>query len=328
METKLTYTIQKQKYKKRGTNKFKKCFPYYYVRFIESFLKQDPLFIEENGECDYSTNNSLSKLCNGLKSVKLTFLISKISTSIFFKDKYYIPETWNKNKKYKKNKLWYCKPDRGSGGKNIIVTDQPYKIDNKKYVIQESINMKNINGRRWDCRIFVIHRICNDHFETWLYYDGGLRFSSGKKNESLKYMITNTSQYSEEDNPDKLNSCFTKLPRYNIYLQNLQEVLKDIHHEFANKLKFKNIKKNQFQLFGYDFVFCKDDTPKMLEINTKPHTYRKKENGFSHGIETRKMMYKMYLDLYHNFIRKTLLNDNNLDTNFICIASNKIDYQS
>ena len=97
MVQKLTYNIQKQKYKKRGTDKLKKNYPYYYVRLIRFFLKQDPLFIEKNGKCDYSTNNSLSKLNNGLKSVKLIFLISKISTSIFFKDKYYIPETWNKN---------------------------------------------------------------------------------------------------------------------------------------------------------------------------------------------------------------------------------------
>ena len=180
--------------------------------------------------------------------------------------------------------------------------------------------MKNINGRRWDCRIFVINRVYNDHFETWLYYDGVVRFSPGRKNDLLRYMVTNTFQYSKGDDSDKLTSCFKKLPKYDTYLEKLQKILKDIHKEFANKLKFKKIKKNQFQLFGYDFVFCENDTPKMLEINTKPRIFG--------GFETRKMQNKMYLDLYNNFIKKTLLNDSNLDTNFICISSDKIDYKS
>jgi len=323
----LSYTFVKSFYKNNKTKKKVLKFPYSYARFIKKNIENDPTFFrnKNNKKSDYSTKNSLSNIVNNLISVNLRFLNSKIFTSLFFKDKHYIPETWNKDKKYKKNMLWYCKPDRGSLGKGIIVTKHPKRCDNSKFVIQKSVDMNYINNRRWDLRIHVIHRIHNNHFETWVYHDGMLRLSPSTSSDSNKktFRVTNTDLYSKLDNPDNLNFCFKKYPLYDIYFKKIEKVLIDIHNEF-NKLKFIQKKKNQFQLYGYDFIFTREDEPKLLEINTRPASY--KDNGKSHSTKCMEMMNKMYSDIFNNFIKSPLLDNNDLDTNFINESKTKIQY--
>lgn len=313
--------------KKEPNKRFYIAFSYY--KFFKEYLKKDNLF-EENNEikkADYSIKNQYSTISSSIKSTSFRFLICKKYTHSFFSNKYYMPELWNPNKKYK-NKYWFCKPNRGSYGIGILILKNPVCICKpEKYVIEESINMKLINNRRWDLRIYVLNRINDGKFETWVYSDGVLRLSPQKfENISQRSMITNTQIYSEGDKAEKLNFCFSKIKNYQLYFERIQLMLQDIHGVFNKKLTFSKKRfKSQFQLLGYDIVFTKKGQPKLLEINTRPDIYKTKPIQ-THSKQCMKMMDGMYYDIFNNFVKKSLLEDNNLETNFVKVAENEINF--
>ena len=238
-----------------------------------------------------------------------------------------MPALWKPNKKYK-NKYWFCKPKRGSYAVGIMILKNPESIYKpEKYVIEESINMKLINNRRWDLRIYVLNRIVDGKFETWVYNDGVLRLSPETfDNYSRRTMITNTQIYSKNDTADKLNFCFSKIKNYQLYFERIQLMLQDIHEVFIKKLTFsKKPFKSQFQLLGYDIVFTKKGQPKLLEINTRPGIYQMKPIQ-THSKQCMEMMDKMYYDIFSNFVKKCLLEEKYIETNFVKVAENEINF--
>jgi len=239
------------------------------------------------------------------------------------KGKKYSPKIWNKN--YVSESFWFCKPINGSQGKGVIITKNPEKIRNKfSMIIQENITSSLYQERKWDLRIYVLHRIINNKFETYLYFNGIIRLAPEKfkkNNLNKRSLVTNTSSYSKADDRNELNLCFDKHPNYKDFLYKIIVTIKDVHNTLI-KQKFKRKKfKCQNHLFGYDFIFDQNHNPFILEVNTKPAGISKNNSQ-----PIKDMKKKMYKNLYQKFIKSVFLEQTVENDGFIYCASDNINY--
>jgi hypothetical protein len=286
---------------------------------------------------DFSLNKS-SKIMTYLISFNLNLLFcNKYNYYKYFKNKYYCPLTITKNNLfyYKifsskiRNSNFYIKPSDGSCGISIKITKDPmsYIKKNKDFIAQKEIPINIFRERKWDVRIYIIHQIVNGNFFTYLYKDGVLRLAPEKysrKNNNFRSLVTNTSLLRYDDNFEDLNFPFYTHPEYNFYFIKILKVVTNIHKYIKAKFVIKrNRYLSEFQLLGYDFIFSKNKSPYLLEVNYCPNAIS--ENNSKSVTE---MKLKMYKNIYLKFIKTPIINfkkynlfksDNLINDNFIDI---------
>ena len=297
---------------------------HWYNNEIINEIIKDPDFIETNDEkVDYCSSDYYSSVSNNLKSFDISLLDNKKKQEKFMQDKDYVPKIWNGITN--KNILWFCKPANGSCSKGIIITGNPKKEKlNDNFVIQQNIVTNLLRNRKWDLRIFVIHRIINNNLETYVYYDGNLRLAPeiyDENNLNDRNLITNTSSYLSTDDVNKLNLCFTSHPMYQEFMNDIIIILKDVHDIMLKEKFIKHDLKCENHLFGYDFIFNKNKKGYILEVNSKPFSINK--NNSKSIINMKKKMYK---NIYQKFIKSVFKKTPIEDDKFIWIGTNKINY--
>lgn len=243
-----------------------------YFNKLYQFLKNEQFFIKGKSDTQISECNDFSDITHVLTSYPTYMISNKKFLEEIFSNKMYIPKKWSisQTSNYKD---WFIKPILGSKGDGVIITNNPLLENTDNCIIQESIKTSLIDKRKWDLRIYVVHRIINNKFQTWLYTDGLVRLCPEEYNKNCKTirnMITSTDQYQDNDDPNKLTKCLEDLDKYNIYLPEIIKKLSDIHKELVKYIYTNSEFKCENHLMGYDVIIDQYNKLYLLEINLRP----------------------------------------------------------
>jgi hypothetical protein len=299
-------------------------FSLYYARYMNSIISHDnqTKIITDNNVVNYCTNEKFSTTSHKLYSLNVKMFTSKIETDSFLKEFGCVPEHYSRLKKYDNNKLWFCKPNFGSCGNNIIISSNPINISDLKFVIQESIEPYLIKNRKWDMRIYVYFCIYKDKLYTYLYRDGFAKLAPEEYNSTninKRSMLTNTSKLTLKDQKHINNIQFSirKLDSYNIILDNMERLLSKIQDKM--QLYINKIPNNKFiletHLMGFDVIVDKNNKLYILDVNTQPHTINK-----HNSTEIKNMKLHLYKDMY-DIIKSFYINKHYTNDNFISIKN-------
>lgn len=245
-----------------------------YIKVVESEKDAQILFTKPTLTYDYvkkknqwqNYNKDIRNICH---KKNLNELVKDTNFSI--KTEYIengkIPESvklWNKDQ------LLICKPQNDSCGRGIHV--KPYtdmmkfikknKLD--KYLLQEYIESKLINEKKFDLRLYVF---IDDKGDYFLSEHGFLRFAQKKYNPNKNdrsIHLTNTSVAGKNAEIIPFNTWDEK----HKYLHSIHQVIGETVKRFYKSQSSKNF----FQLLGCDIMIDSNDTIRLIEINKKPST--------------------------------------------------------
>ena len=284
----------------------------YYSKQLFNMLKYDEQAKFSEYDYDFSFNSS-SKVNTYLTGYNLDILCDKLCFASLFSNKKYCPLTITKNnlwyyrifKNKINNKNFFVKPQNGSCGYNIIITNDPITriSKNDKLIAQEEIITKPIKNRKWDIRIYVVHQIINEKLHTFVYKDGIIRLAPEIiELDNIRSKITNTSSLGYKDDPEELNFSFKKHSNYDIFFSKIINVIKDIHKFISNDMIYKKIYcLSEFQLMGYDFIISENNQVFLLEINACPHAILEKNSYL-----VKNLKYELYENINKKFIKAHL----------------------
>ena len=241
----------------------------------------------------------------------------------WFKDKEYYPESQLENPK--KDGVWYVKPNAGSNGEGIIITDDVSREDMKNAVYQQSIeNPLLYNGRKQDIRIFVVLQTYDGYFKSYIYYEAPIRLSPlqyDKNNLSVEVQLTNHDLYWEDFKPKHDKEImesglqpFTKHKYFKELYKQVEDIVMDFSNEVYNKMN-NNIQRNLIHIFGLDVMPDKDKKVWLLEINDNPHPTSSDDRLFKPFTSYAKDMIEDMLDeLIYPMKNKTDVKPNKFET--------------
>ena len=222
----------------------------------------------------------------------------------FFQGKDYYPETYIKNPT--SDGVWYVKPNKGSNGEGIIITDDVKSVDMKNAVYQKSIdNPLLYSGRKQDIRIFVVLQTYGGYFKSYIYNEAPIRLSPlqyDKNNLSVEVQLTNHDLYWEDfkSKHDKeiMESGLQPFTKHK-YFKELYKQVEDITIDFSNIVYNKmnnNTQRNLIHIFGLDVIPDEDKKIWLLEINDNPHPTSSDNRLFKPFTSYAKDMIKDMLD--------------------------------
>ena len=203
----------------------------------------------------------------------------------WFKNKDYYPESHLENPM--KDGVWYVKPNKGSNGEGIIITDDVRSVDMKNAVYQKSIdNPLLYNGRKQDFRMFVVLQTYQGYLRTYIFFEHFVRLSPlpyDKKDLTASVQLTNWDSYwidfyddlelRPKYSDDIMKSGlipFTQHPHRDKLYKDFVDMMIDFSEDVYKKLNNKP-QRNMIHIFGIDVLPDKDMKLWMLETNNNPH---------------------------------------------------------
>lgn len=283
--------------------------PYKLIRFAIDYIYKD-IIHKNNNDLDFSTNSLLvdpknftdmailRNMTSDVEEVVISDCITALGKCIqdindileeavkFFPD---IPNDGYHN-------IWIVKPSGFNCGNGITVLNDENKIMNymkKKlsnvYIIQKYIERPLlVYNTKFDIRQYFLVHMDGTNLNVWLYNNCYLKFSSQEftlSNFSREIHVTNHTVQKMFKNGKRSS----KLPSHNMWLRYELElylatlgkgdvwstkIYPDIANSLLNiinlSLQSLEYKRNNFQLFGADFMVTEDYKPMLLEINSSP----------------------------------------------------------
>lgn len=241
------------------------------VKKVDSILDADFIFTNVS-RCDISSS-FINKYYNCIPNID--FICEKHKLSELLKNKPYgirttllhkfIPMevySWNCD-------FLICKPINSSCGRGIFLRPFQEMIDILKqtrftnYIIQEYIDTKLYEGRKFDIRLYVFM----DSNKNFSISDHGfLRLAPKKystKTSDLLVHLTNTSISKEKAEIIPFDTWSEKY----IYKEAIHDVISDLIHTLQ---LFPYPLKNGFQLLGFDILIDLQNKIRIIEINKRP----------------------------------------------------------
>ena len=183
----------------------------------------------------------------------------------FFQGKDYWPETHIKNPK--SDGVWYVKPNKGSHGEGITITDNVSSIDDSGVIYQRSVeNLLLHEGRKQDIRVYVALQTYGGHFRSYIYYEGYCKVASfvyDKNNLDTKIQLTNFTH------TNNTMQKFTDNEYYYEMYSNIKNIVLDFSNDIYNKIN-NNTQRNLIHIFGFDFIPDTNKKTWLLEVNDNP----------------------------------------------------------
>ena len=203
----------------------------------------------------------------------------------WFKDKDYYPESHLENPM--KDGVWYVKPNKGSNGEGIIITDDVESVDMKNAVYQKSIDNPLLqDGRKQDFRMFVAMTTYQGYLRSYIFFDHYVRlapFPYDEKDLSREVQLTNQDSHwidyydtlvpNPKYSKDIMKSsliAFTQHPHRDKLYKDFVDMMIDFSEDVYKKLNNKP-QRNMIHIFGIDVLPDKDMKLWMLETNNNPH---------------------------------------------------------
>ena len=203
----------------------------------------------------------------------------------WFKNKDYYPESHLENPM--KDGVWYVKPNKGSNGEGIIITDDVESVDMKNAVYQKRIDNPLLqDGRKQDFRMFVAMTTYQGYLRSYIFFDHYVRlapFPYDEKDLSREVQLTNQDSHwidyydtlvpNPKYSKDIMKSsliAFTQHPHRDKLYKDFVDMMIDFSEDVYKKLNNKP-QRNMIHIFGIDVLPDKDMKLWMLETNNNPH---------------------------------------------------------
>jgi hypothetical protein len=236
---------------------------------------------KENIDYEYEIASSLDNLSNQHKE-KQKFPIYNKNKNIIYMD--YKDKSVISNKNLKNQGRFVKKPLIGSQGKGIEIIDNFEKcfitknnlIIDDRYIFQEEIIPKLIDGYKFDIRYFAVIVIFKDKIEIKHIPYAMVRLCSKKyslKDEDLYSNLTNTSLNKDVNctksiskNDTEWTKCFEDMEKItNDFFSN---VIEEVGEDYFYKINENSIASTR--IIGFDFIISESDEMFILESNYAP----------------------------------------------------------
>ena len=242
----------------------------HFYGFHQNTKLKNTFITSGNKSGKYSLNFSNTNINNHINKVSLTKWCSK---SPYYPNSFLIENKEQlKNLQLNNNKMYFVKPARGEGSKNIAISIgknlqmRPEIIKNTPLIFQQNVdNLRLFNNRKQDERIYVLF-IKTNTIKTYLYKKGMVRTSlfPYTKKISIKSHFTL---------PCNVGKVSEKKIKSEIEINRIKPLIKDIASKLiphlTQKLDYNH--KAEFWLTGWDIIFDTNNHPWLLEINPTPN---------------------------------------------------------
>lgn len=169
------------------------------------------------------------------------------------------------------DKLMICKPSSEGEGRGIFlgkfqnVLDKICRLKIQDIVIQEYIEPKKLNGKKFDIRIYGF---VDSNRNFYLSKNGFLRFANKNYDplsNDISVHLTNTTLNKNKNSIME----FSDWEESEKYFPQMNACFKELMENFFNHPQTL-VYHNSFQIFGIDFMIGSDDKLYLIEINRKP----------------------------------------------------------
>lgn len=244
------------------------------------FLKFYGFKLTKDKNTFITSGNNTGKYSLNFSKTNINRSINKVSLSKWCKNSPYYPKSiiinntkeYN-NIKWNNNLIYFIKPWKGEGSKNIAISRGKNVIINKDsikkmpLIVQESVkNMRLNNGCKEDERIYVLFIKDKNGISSYLYNITIERKSKFKYNDN----ITKKSYFTL---PCNMGNVSEKKIKFSTEINSIIPLVKDISQKLIPNLNKKLFFNHslEFWLTGWDIIFDNSNKPWLLEINPTPN---------------------------------------------------------